>query len=563
MNSKLRIPLCWKAALLWVVHPVHSAAVDYISGRADSLAFFFAAAAWLLFFHGSKLKQPLLRASIWVLAAFAAILALCSRETGSLWLIIFTLYHLFFDRRINKPGKITIVVLCLTLFAIYGSLHSLPADRSSSANEGSWSYPVRTVLMLRALGDYGRLMILPMNLHMERSVMNPHTYESHGGWRDHIGSEYLSIMGLAVALGLALGCRMSGPGRRLRVFGAIWFMVAFLPVSNLFDLNATVAEHWLYLPSVGLLLFGSGLILDLPRRMRPILVASAGLAVVGLSLRSAERSSDWTTAEHFYLRTIAAGGDSARVQLNLGQLYAQRGDYVRAEKTFREILAKVPRYPIAQANLANVLFHQGRKKEAEALFAMATAAAPQDRKDYPRTWLSAVNLAGMERQRGDVEGAIKLLEATRADYPDIWEIVSLESEILRQTKGPAVAFNLVADFSRTHWWHYESHLALGRLYAESGDAEAAVRALRAASWLDLHEVEGLNLIAIVRLRQHRFDEAYGAQKKAVARQPDSPKQYAILSNILEQMGQTAQAKLATAEMARLKAIGLRSQAIAN
>src|SRR5690242_1268958 len=37
-------------ALLWVVHPVHSAAVDYISGRADSLAFFFAAVAWLLFF---------------------------------------------------------------------------------------------------------------------------------------------------------------------------------------------------------------------------------------------------------------------------------------------------------------------------------------------------------------------------------------------------------------------------------------------------------------------------------------------------------------------------------
>ena len=33
---------------IWMVHPVHSAAIDYISGRADSLAFLFAAAAWLL-----------------------------------------------------------------------------------------------------------------------------------------------------------------------------------------------------------------------------------------------------------------------------------------------------------------------------------------------------------------------------------------------------------------------------------------------------------------------------------------------------------------------------------
>ena len=36
-------------ALLWSVHPVHSAAIDYISGRADSLAAFFACGAWLLF----------------------------------------------------------------------------------------------------------------------------------------------------------------------------------------------------------------------------------------------------------------------------------------------------------------------------------------------------------------------------------------------------------------------------------------------------------------------------------------------------------------------------------
>ncbi len=38
--------LAFFVALLWAVHPVHSAAVDYISGRADSLAFLFASSAW-------------------------------------------------------------------------------------------------------------------------------------------------------------------------------------------------------------------------------------------------------------------------------------------------------------------------------------------------------------------------------------------------------------------------------------------------------------------------------------------------------------------------------------
>src|SRR6476661_6320761 len=45
-------------ALIWVVHPVHSAAVDYISGRADSLASFFASGAWLLFLRGKESSRP-------------------------------------------------------------------------------------------------------------------------------------------------------------------------------------------------------------------------------------------------------------------------------------------------------------------------------------------------------------------------------------------------------------------------------------------------------------------------------------------------------------------------
>src|SRR5438046_1519848 len=48
------------AALIWVVHPVHSAAIDYISGRADSLAFFFASRALLLFLRRSATLPALL-----------------------------------------------------------------------------------------------------------------------------------------------------------------------------------------------------------------------------------------------------------------------------------------------------------------------------------------------------------------------------------------------------------------------------------------------------------------------------------------------------------------------
>src|SRR5215831_3279456 len=46
--------MAFLVALVWVVHPVHSAAVDYISGRADSLAFAFASAGWLAFLRARR-----------------------------------------------------------------------------------------------------------------------------------------------------------------------------------------------------------------------------------------------------------------------------------------------------------------------------------------------------------------------------------------------------------------------------------------------------------------------------------------------------------------------------
>src|SRR5204863_3701823 len=69
-------------ALLWVVHPVHSAAVDYISGRADSLAFFFACGGWLLYLRAREMARSIFRRGFYMLAAVAGLLALCLAETG-------------------------------------------------------------------------------------------------------------------------------------------------------------------------------------------------------------------------------------------------------------------------------------------------------------------------------------------------------------------------------------------------------------------------------------------------------------------------------------------------
>ncbi len=86
-------------ALLWVVHPVHSAAVDYISGRADSLAFLlrirglaslFASTGPFAIMGAPRPVRP---------GDAVRLCSLCSRESGVLWMLMFLLYVFAFDRR--------------------------------------------------------------------------------------------------------------------------------------------------------------------------------------------------------------------------------------------------------------------------------------------------------------------------------------------------------------------------------------------------------------------------------------------------------------------------------
>jgi tetratricopeptide (TPR) repeat protein len=414
--------------------------------------------------------------------------------------------------------------------------------------------------MARSLGDYGRLMLFPARLYMERTVYYPQDRGSNANWRKTIAADYLSILGLVVLTGLIAGCLKKGRAQLMRVFGTIWFLAGYLPVSNIVSLNATVAEHWLYLPSLGCLIFAAGCAIEFPARYRSVTVLLATIAIGGFSVRSFIRSSDWVNEETFYNRTFDAGSRSARVAVNLAEIYTAKKQYLKAQKIFRLVLDQNPDYPIAQNALASVLYQQGKLKEAQERYAEIERKSVETRKENPRTWIGAYNLALMLHKSHHDQSALAMLDKAHKDYADIWDIVSLESEILRETQGPNAALQVVADFANQNWWHQGAALALGQLYAQKGDAERAEEALRHASWLDIHDAQSLQLLAQIEIRQNRLGEALKIQLRAVARQPDEPRQYVFLSDILERMGHDEDARIALAQATRLRALVEKSPA---
>ena len=546
-------------ALIWVVHPVHSAAVDYIAGRADSLAFFFAASGWLLLLRAEIAPRGVVRVFLYGLAAVSGLLALLSREIACIWIVLFIVHFLGFEKGIVFRRRITAIVCSLALIAIYAGLRQLPGERQSPPVQPGFTLPVRATLMARALGDYTRLMLYPANLHMERTVVDATSWRSNAEWRNAISGDYLSVLGLITFGALVYGSCWKGKGQRVRIFGTCWFFVGYLPISNIFQLNATVAEHWLYLPSVGVLIFLAGIALEFPGFYQRVAVGVACFAVIALAGRSLVRSSDWNDEETFYKRTLAAGGISGRVTGNLAQAYLRRHDYADAEKILRRLVQNAPDYPTGRNTLAALLNLQGKKAEAEALFAATAKMAPQTRHDYPRTWGAALSVAQLRHEAKDDAASLKILDQARADYPNVWELISVEAEILRQNQKPEVAAKLIEDFASHNWWHHDATLALGRLYAQENDIADAEVKLRLASKLDVHDAEALRMLALIRLGQDRLQEAFDLQRRAIARQPDQPSQYVLLSTILEKMGRNDEAQAALAQVSRMREIAATSR----
>jgi len=532
-------------ALVWVVHPIHNAAVAYISGRADSLAALFALGAWLLLLRAMESGVAAWRKILLgFLAGVLLLVGLCAKEIALIWLLLM-LVHLFaFDRERPWRVKWTVLGSVVAVFALYATLHSLPGYRAPMQDGPPPPWDARVLLMLRALGDYTGLIFFPAKLYMERAISNSAIYSSVTAWREHTRYEYLSILGLLALLAAIVGCAKSSPGRTWRIFGATWFFLAFLPISNLFPLNAEVAEHWIYLASIGFLVFLAGTVMAMPERGRLTIAWVSVLAIMALGVRTAVRSGDWIDAETFCVRTIADGGATPRILSALASTYGQRGDYQKQEMVIRKTIAQFPEFAPARMNLGICLSRQGRTAEAESLLGATRTQADEVARQYPRTWPAVLQLAQLRRNAGHPDEALATIREARGRFPETWELVKAEAELLRESTGPSAAIPPVEQFTAAHWWHYGAQSMLGALQFAADQPDAAISAFRAASRLDIYDGKALAAVAEIENSRGRSDVALEVQAEAMERDPDQPKHYAELAAILEKLGRRNEANAA-------------------
>lgn len=500
-------------SFVWLLHPIHHAAVAYISGRADSLASLFALGAWLLYLLARGWRTRGARVFAFGGIVVFGLLALCSKEVALVWIALFVCWALVFESDSSLPRKgLAVGTVALLVFA-YWVVRQLPEHRDGIAGPPGLPWPDRIVLVLRAVGDYARLLVFPYELHMERTVLGPG--EENGLVRFGMLA-VIGVLVLSVAVAFAF---LEGPGRKVRVFGLLWFLIGFLPISNLIPLNATVAEHWIYMPSIGALVFLAGCVLAIPQSWLRVASAFVIAWALALGVRTAFKVQDWTSNERLFTRTIEATGGSARIHMNLAVLHLQRGELQEAERLLRDALVRFPDAEPIRIKLGSVLRRQGRTAEAEGLLNENPARADEIAKQHVATWNESLALARIRQSEGRTAEALGILADACARFPHVWDVYALRANILAASEGPEAAAALVQDYAHSHWWSYRGHMTLGRLRFALNDARGAIQAFDRAALLDIHA--GEPFLAIAEVQAARGDDvaARAALDEATRRDP--------------------------------------------
>ena len=366
--------LAFAVALVWALHPIHSAAVAYVSGSADSLAMLFCLSAWLAC-ERALAAHALPRLGWAAMASIALLFGLCSKEIAFVWLLIFTGWLFGLRRGGNEPPRpldhrgsvrrrpcwrTQVCVICRPLRP--RRLPSRRCPRRACSCSARWATTADCCSSRTSFSWSARSS-------PRRGLANPEDASVYFA---------LATAGVGMLAAFAAGAFWPGRGRNLRRFGAGWFLLGFLPISNLFSLNATVAEHWLYLPSIGFLLFLTGVALDLPLAMPPRRAAALGATVVllaasALGVRTWYRTFDWSDEITFFRQTIADGGDVPRARAGLAAAYSRQHDDAHAIAVLRAVVSKYPNVLANRINLANALGRQGQTAEAKTLLEKTAA----------------------------------------------------------------------------------------------------------------------------------------------------------------------------------------------
>ena len=371
-------------SLIFLIHPIQTEAVSYVSGFSDPLVATFGFLSVWLYIQTENTKLP-------AVSIILFCLALLSKESGIIfggiiglvWLynsrhVLFSLskktYQTFFS--IFSLSLLPYIVLTATYLLYHWSvIRTLNMSTVWGNHPYTNSLILRIITFLSLLPTYIFTALFPLTLFYDRdfSVQLPTSI-----WN------FPSFFVLCFLLMLFISLlRLAAHYKKWRIslFFFISFFISFLPFTGIVLINGIMYEHYLYTPLVFLFSFIIySLYLLIPhivvKKHYRILLLITFMVATLLVIKSWMRQYEWDNPIKFYLQTLQHVPNSFRVRNNLAMEYQQSGEITKAIEEYNKVIDLNPSIPNPYHNLGNLYYKEKQYKEAEQYFLKAIQVDP-------------------------------------------------------------------------------------------------------------------------------------------------------------------------------------------
>lgn len=407
-------------ALFFAIHPVHSEAIAYIAGRADPLYAFFMLVSLTLFIRSVKTvpRGALNNMGLYIASIFFFVVSLLAKEMIFIMPLLAYLYMFFFLKGTEKNDLYRRFRLRWVPYAAivagYGVLRTTVLSFSDIAPASAFTkipFVYRLLTFFRTVGVYFRLLLLPTDLHMERSL--------------RITNSVFDIEALLAALMMAgiawmtyTACKNN---KRVLAFAIVWFFANLLPVSNIIPINSFIAEHWIYMASIGpFMLIGLGLAWlwqAIPAGGRSLRLGFILAVLFPLWLYSEltfNRNKDWKDEISFFNSTLKYHPKNARLYLNLGNTYYEKGQTDQAIEQYLKSISINKNYAVAYGNIGSAYLSKDDIDNAGKYISIAI----QLQNNYP---IAHYNLGIIHFKNKRYKEAIEELKTATDQLPQLYQ----------------------------------------------------------------------------------------------------------------------------------------------
>lgn len=516
------------SALIFAVHPVHTEAVSWISGRTDSLTtmFFFLSFLFYIKYSAEGNSKSILAVSL-----IAYFLGLLSKEMIVTTPVLLFVYDYFFRKRrldwFKKnilPYALFILVTVIFVLIRYLVLKDV-VDRTTYMYFYGEETSTAFYTMLKTIPVYFRLLIVPVNL----------LYHYNGVLADSYSiTDFKVILSILFIIAMLVISFYLQKKYGEVSFTILFFFISLLPVMNIIPTMNFMAERFLYLSSFALSIFISFVIVRYANeKNKNIFAVLSLLVIIAFAYFTVNRNAEWKNNETLYM--TADGKDGSVLLVNAGNMYANKKNYDEAEKRYRRAIEIRDNSVLAHHNLGLIFLIKGDYDSAEIKFRKGISIDSLAPDGY-------FQLSNIYQQRGNIPEAIRMLEKLQTIVPNYRESKSI-LDMLKSGQGSVennIPENLSESVQKNQLAIYEKR---SFQFYQEGKFEDAIKDLNEAVKLNPASASGyLNNIAMCYLGLNNKEKAKEYFNKAIEKDNKNINAYGGLADVYLNEGNNSKAK---------------------